>query len=134
MSTSTHSEYMLLIVGYDWDKALSPTDARQAIDGMFAWFETLQQQGICTAGSPLARMGKMVSGQHGRIVADGPFAEAKEVVGGYLVVQATDLDAATAIAQQCPLLAHGITIDVRPMVDECSIAARLREQAALAHA
>ena len=132
MHTSTNSEFMLLIVGYEWDEGLAPAETRQAIDRMFAWFDRLLEQGIATAGSPLSRMGKLVSGKNGDMVADGPFAEAKEVVGGFIVVQADDLDAATAIAQQCPLLEYGITVDVRAMVNECSIALRLKEQAALA--
>jgi hypothetical protein len=76
-------------------------------------------------------MGKMVSGKKGSVVLDGPFVEAKEVVGGYIVVRARSLEDATAIAQHCPILEHGITIDVREMVDECSIAQKLRKEAVL---
>src|SRR6188472_4327210 len=104
MNTPNNSEFMLLILGYEWDKGMSAADTRQAIDRMMAWCEGLHGQGVATAISPLARMGKIVSGKNGGTVADGPFAEAKEVVGGYLVVRAGDLDAAAAIAQQCPLL------------------------------
>jgi len=125
-------QFMFLIVGYEWDKDLPSAEVRQAIDRMFAWFERLREQGIATSGSPLARMGRIVSGKDGSLVTDGPFAEAKEVVGGYIVVRAAGLDAATAIARQCPLLEYGITLDVRAMVDECSIAQRLREEAELA--
>ena len=125
-------QFMFLIVGYGWDKDLPSAEVRQAIDRMFAWFERLREQGIATSGSPLARMGRIVSGKDGSLVTDGPFAEAKEVVGGYIVVRAAGLDAATAIARQCPLLEYGITLDVRAMVDECSIAQRLREEAELA--
>lgn len=128
------AQFMFLIIGYDWDKALPPAQARQSLNRMMAWFDGLLQQGVATAGSPLARTGKMVAGKHGSTVADGPFAEAKEVVGGYIIVQADTLAAATAIAQQCPLLEHGVTLDVRAMVDECAISVRLREEAALAAA
>lgn len=127
-------QFMFLIIGYDWDEALPPAEARQALDRMMAWFDGLLQQGVATTGSPLARTGKMVAGKHGSTVADGPFAEAKEVVGGYIIVRADTLAAATAIAQQCPLLEHGVTLDVRAMVDECVTSVRLREQAALAAA
>ncbi len=128
---SEHSEFMLMIVGYGWNEALPPDEARQAIDQMMEWCHGLQKQGTVTSFSPLARMGKIVSGRKGSVVLDGPFAEAKEVVGGYLIVLAGSLEEATAIAQQCPILEHGITIDVRPMVNECSIAQKLREEAAL---
>jgi hypothetical protein len=131
---SHESEFMLLIVGYDWDQALPPEEAREAIAQMMAWCDDMTKQGTATSFSPLARMGKMVSGKKGSVVVDGPFAEAKEVVGGYIVVRAGSLEEATAIAQQCPILEHGITIDVRAMVNECSIAKRLAEEAALTSA
>ncbi len=134
MHTSTNSEFMFLIVGYDWDKDLSSDEARAALERMMTWFDGLLKQGVATGGSPLARHGKIVAGKNGSMVADGPFAEAKEVVGGYISVQASDLAAATAIAQQCPLLEYGLTLDVRAMVDECAISRRLREQAELAPA
>jgi hypothetical protein len=124
---SERSEFMLMIVGYGWNENLPPAEASQAIDQMMAWCHGLKNQGTVTSFSPLARMGKIVSGRKGSVVLDGPFAEAKEVVGGYLVVRAGSLAEATAIAQQCPILEHGITIDVRAMVDECSIAQKLRD-------
>lgn len=131
---NSNSDFMFLITGYDWDKSMPPAEARAALDKMMAWFNGLLESGVGTAGGPLARHGKIVGGKNGSMVADGPFAEAKEVVGGYIVVKAADLAAATALAQQCPLLEHGVTIDVRAMVDECAISHRLREQAELASA
>lgn len=120
---------MLMIVGYDWDKKLPPAEARQAIEQMMEWCHGLKKQGVAPSFSPLARMGKIVAGKKGSSVMDGPFMEAKEVVGGYLIVRADSLEEATTIAQQCPILEHGITIDVRAMVDECSISQKLREEA-----
>ena len=67
-------------------------------------------------------------GKNSREVADGPFTESKEVIGGYLVLQVAVLDEAVAIARQCPTLDFGITVEVRPMLDECPISARLREK------
>jgi len=125
---------MFLIVGYEWDKDLSADETRQALDKMMAWFDGMLKKGIATGGSPLARHGKVVGGKNGSMVADGPFAEAKEVVGGYISIRAESLEAATALAQQCPLLEYGVTLDVREMVNECAISVRLKEQAALATA
>jgi hypothetical protein len=125
---SSSKQFMFLIVGYGWDQGLSPTDAGKALDAMMAWVQSLDEQGLAVSNSPLARMGKMVSGKHGSIT-DGPFAEAKEVVGGYIVIKAPDLDAAAAVAQGCPLLEHGVTLDVREMVHTCSIAQRLQTEA-----
>jgi hypothetical protein len=126
---TTTNPYMFLIVGYGWDEGMPPTDSAKALDAMMAWVHGLLEQGVATFSSPLARMGKIVSGNNGGSITDGPFAEAKEVVGGYIVVNAPDLDAAAAIASGCPLLKHGVTLDVREMVHECSISRRLREEA-----
>ena len=53
----------------------------------------------------------------GERVVDGPYAEAKEAVGGYLFLTVADLDEATEIAKQCPGLVHGLTVEVRPVAD-----------------
>lgn len=127
-------QYMVFFVGYDWDKALAPDEARAALDRMMSWYHGLLDQGIGTSGGPLARKGKIIAGKNGSMVADGPFAEAKEVVGGYVVVKADSLDAATKIAQGCPLLEYGVTIDLRAMVNECDISKGLRQKAELANA
>jgi hypothetical protein len=57
----------------------------------------------------------VVSGIAGERVTDGPYAEGKEVVGGYFFLTVKDLDEATAIAKQCPGLALGLTVEVRPV-------------------
>jgi hypothetical protein len=61
-----------------------------------------------TATSVRVRAGK-------RVVTDGPFAETKEQLGGYFLIDATDLDAAIAIAARIPMARRG-TIEVRPIV------------------
>jgi hypothetical protein len=76
--------------------------------------------------------GKIVSGKNGRAVADGPFAESKEAIGGYFLVQASDLNEALEIARACPGLAYGITVEVRPIAERCPSWQRADEQ--LAHA
>jgi hypothetical protein len=65
-------------------------------------------------------------------VADGPFAESKEAVGGYLLLQANTLDEAVAIAKSNPTLEYGVTIEVRPVLEECPIFERAKKQL-LAH-
>ena len=123
------SEFLLLFRGEHWDKGLSPEELQQVMDKVMAWFDGLQQQGKVKAGQPLASEGRMVSGKR-RTVADGPFAESKEAVGGYLLIHAHSLEAAVAVAQSCPTLDYGITIEVRPVLEECPIFKRVREQLA----
>ena len=134
MNTTTTTEYMLLFRGKDWDQGLSPEELEQVMNRVMAWFEGLKQQGKVKAAQPLGRSGRNISGKKGRPVADGPFAESKEAVGGYLVLEAKDLDEATAIAKTCPTLEYGISIEVRPVLDECPTFARVRRRLTLAAA
>ncbi len=130
MSTSNStSEYMLLFRGACWDKGLSPEEAQRLMNQVMAWFEGLKERGIVKAGQPLGPEGRTVSGSKGRTaVSDGPFAESKEAVGGYLLLQADSLDEVVAIAKSNPTLAYGITIEVRPVLEECPIFQRARKQ------
>ena len=82
-----------------------------------AWYEGLAAQGKVEHGRPLGLGGRVVSGARGERVTDGPFAEAKEVVGGYFFLTVADLDEATAIAKKCPGLRLGLTVEVRPVAD-----------------
>ena len=68
------------------------------------------------------------------MVADGPFAESKETIGGYFLLNVGTMDEAVAIAQQCPGLPYGIRVEVRPVAGECPVAAEARAEAQLAHA
>jgi len=137
MSTSSNSnkppQYMLLFRGNDWQKGLSPEEMQTIASQWMAWFERLTAQGKVKAGAPLEHQGKTVSGKNGRVVSDGPFAESKEAVGGYFLLQVNTMDEAVAIAQQCPGLPHGIHVEVRPVAEVCPLieeSARQAEKAA----
>jgi len=137
MNTETQNQYLLLFRGTDWHKGLSPEEVQNVMTQWKAWFDGLSEQGKLKAGQPLEREGKTVSGKKGRVVADGPFAESKEAVGGYFLLQVETLDEAVAIAKDCPALEHGTIVEVRPIAEMCP-AAELAQQAAaekqLAHA
>ncbi|MCR6657077.1 MAG: YciI family protein [Opitutus sp.] len=81
------------------------------------WYDGLAAAGKVQHGRPLELGGRVVSGARGERITDGPFAEAKEVVGGYIFLTVRDLDEATAIAQQCPGLPLGLIVEVRPVAD-----------------
>lgn len=115
----TNSEFLLLFRSGHWDSALSPADLQTTMAAFLAWFERLSAEGTLKAGQPLMDDARIVSGKDGRHVADGPFTESKEAVGGYFLIEAANLDAAVAIAQQCPTLAHGGFVEVRPIAAVC---------------
>jgi hypothetical protein len=119
MSTEGKNEFILLFRGTEWDKGLSPEEIQKVMSQFMGWFERLGQEGKLRAGQPLERQGKIVSGKKGRTVADGPFAESKEAIGGYFLLQVADLDEAVEIAQQCPILEYGSTVEVRPVAEQC---------------
>lgn len=114
-------EYMLLFRGADWSRGLSPEEMQKVASQWMAWFERLAAQGKAVAGSPLEPEGKIVSGKNGRVVADGPFAESKEAIGGYFLLRVANFDEAVAIAQQCPGLPYGAKIEVRQVAERCPI-------------
>src|ERR1700757_4447088 len=134
MSTQSNNGYMLIFRSADWYKGLSPEQMQQVIDRWTAWFNQLKDQGKLTAGNPLERAGKIVSGKNGRVVSDGPFAESKESIGGYFLLKVGTMDEAVAIAQQCPGLPYGVRVEVRPVAGECPMAAEARIGTELARA
>jgi hypothetical protein len=128
MSTSTtKSDYMLLFRGTNWDNELSPAQLQKVVTDWMAWFERLKKEGKCTGGHPLENEGKLVSGKHGRTVADGPFAESKEAIGGYFYLQVADINEAIEIARQCPGLEYGGVVEVRPVAESCAVNQRTLE-------
>jgi hypothetical protein len=132
MSNSTpKSDYLLLFRGTNWDKGLSPQQLQKVIADWYAWFERLKQEGKCLGGHPLQNQGKVLSGPNGRHVADGPFAESKEAVGGYFYLQVVDENEALEIARQCPGLQYGAVVELRPVAEMCSVRERALASGAL---
>ena len=90
--------------------------AQQSIQKWMAWFKELGQKGhIKDQGQPLERSGKVVKGKQ-KNVTDGPFAEAKDIVGGYTLIEARDLEQAVEISKGCPILEVEGEVEVRPVM------------------
>jgi len=128
MSKQTTSEYMLLFRGSDWHKGLSPEEIQQVVTQMYAWFDRLTKEGKLKAGQPLEFEGKIVSQKKGRSVVDGPFAESKEAIAGYFLLQLNSFDEAVEIAKDYPALNYGATVEVRPVAPECSLNQIVRQK------
>lgn len=80
-----------------------------------AWFKELGDNGhLKDIGHPLGKSGKVVKGTQ-KTVIDGPFAEAKDVIGGFTIIQARDLEHASELAKSCPILEVGGSVEVRPV-------------------
>jgi hypothetical protein len=115
----SNAGYMLIFRGNEWYKGLSPEEMQSVANAWMAWFEGLKQQGKAVAGNPLEPEGKVVSGRDEIVVTDGPFAESKEAIGGYFLLQVNSTDEAVDIARQCPGLPYGAKVEVRPVAREC---------------
>jgi len=129
MNTQDQNGYMLLYRSDEWYNRLSREELQKLIEQNKAWIERLTAQGKAKPGRALERRGAIVSGNNGRFITDGPFAESKEAIGGYLVLDVDTIDEAIAIAQSIPGLAFGGSIEVRPVADECPLDVRARELA-----
>lgn len=107
------NEYLVISKG-QWDVERSPEEIQSAIDRFYAWHAHLVEQGTMRPGQRLARESRLVSRHR---ITDGPFSEAKEVIGGYWFIHAATLDEAARIAAQNPCLACGLSYEIRPTED-----------------
>jgi hypothetical protein len=94
---------------------LSPAQMQENIPKWQAWFKVLAEQGhLKDRGNPLEREGKLIRGAK-KNVTDGPYAE-KDLVMGYTLVEADDLDEANELASGCPGLSTEMLVEVRPVM------------------
>src|ERR1043165_3025831 len=114
--------YLLLFrnSGPETHQHLSPEQRQQLVIRWNAWYDGLAAQGKAVEGQPLELETRIVSGPSGSRVVDGPFAEAKEAIGGYVKLMVSGLEEATEIAKRHPGLAHGLIIEIREM-GECHL-------------
>jgi hypothetical protein len=108
------SEYVFLYRGGEAGR--SPERMQQSMQKWMAWFKSLGEQGhIKDRGQPLERNGKLVKGKQ-KSVTDGPFAEAKDIIGGYTLIEARDLEQAVELSKGCPILEAEGAVEVRPVM------------------
>jgi hypothetical protein len=129
MNAQNQNGYMLLFRSDEWYEELAHDELQKVITQNNTWIEGLTAKGQAKPGHALHRRGVTVSGKKGNVVSDGPFAESKEVIGGFLVLNVDTLEEAIAIAKSSPSLAYGTSIEVRPLAEECPLDVRARELA-----
>jgi hypothetical protein len=119
MSTpATPLRQHLILLEYPSGGTQPPPAELAAIMARFqVWMDGLQQQGRVVATNGLENTGKVLRGPIGEtVITDGPFAEGKEVVGGYVLLSPSTLDEAVAAARECPGLDSRMIVEVRPVV------------------
>ena len=113
-------QYMLLIYN-DPAKALPP-DSPEAQELFAAWMRISEEMApVTVSGAPLqpteTATTVRTNGNGEAVLSDGPFAETKEILAGYFVIDVPDLDTATSWAARLPNVARGGSTEVRPVMD-----------------
>jgi hypothetical protein len=116
--------YMLLIYGDE--NALDDTEREECYKESTQLTHQLHAAGRYISAAPLHRtaMATSVRLREGkRLVTDGPFAETREQLGGYFMIEANDLDEAIAVASQIPMARLG-TVEIRPVIELSGLPAK----------
>jgi hypothetical protein len=107
-------KFMLIFQGGQLE-GLSPEAMEAQMGKWMAWVERLNKEGRYVSGEPLLPGGKLVTGTK-KTVTDGPYTEGNEVVGGYFVVNAGNMEEAVEIAKDCPDYEYGGSVQVRQVM------------------
>ena len=116
MTNSVARSEFLVISRGKWDPKLPPEEIQKAIDDFYVWLDRLVAEGKLKRGRRLGTGGKTVA--KNQVVTDGPFGEAKELIGGYWFAVAGSLEEAAEILSTSPCLACGLFYEVRPIDTE----------------
>jgi len=93
----------------------SPEQMQESIKQWQDWIGGIAAQDKFVATDALGYQGKLIKADG--VVTDGPYAEVKEIVGGYIIVKADSLDEAVSLADGCPMFSIGGTVEVRDIMD-----------------
>jgi hypothetical protein len=119
-SLETMSDFVYLFRSHEADarEAMgTPEAAQRSMQVWLAWIRELEANGhMKDPGQPFERSGRVVRGQT-RVVTDGPYVEAKDLVLGFIVIQARDLDQAVELSKGCPIVEGGGSVEVRPVMN-----------------
>jgi hypothetical protein len=123
--TPATTQFILLFRGKDWDDGVPPEQLQALMDRFMGWAQELINSGKVKGGQALGRNSITISRKG---VADGPFIESKEAIGGYTILAVDTLEEAIAIAKTAPFLDFEGSIEIRPLLDECPVFKRIRER------
>ena len=125
MSDGSRTNEYLVISRGKWDEHASQQDVQRAIDQFYAWLERKVAEGKMRTGSRLQPQARIVSRAG---ITDGPFAETKELIGGYWHIIAGSLDEAAEIAAENPCKAFGLSYEIRPLDPERAVATTIANE------
>ena len=107
------NEFLLLFRGGDAREVQQSPEQMQAhMQKWQAWMGKIAGEGKLNSGQPLQSTGRVLTNS-GATITDGPFAEGKEIVGGYLLIKAQDFEDAVNISKECPIFEFDGSVEVR---------------------
>ena len=108
----------LLLLHEDIQKMndLSPKEMQEIVIAHMNWANKLAEAGHLISGDGLHEKGVLITGKDS-VVKDGPYLESKEIVGGYYLLQADDLQTVVELAKECPTHFFGGTTEIRPIME-----------------
>ena len=107
-------EKFMLIFHGGMKQDASPAEMEANMGKWMAWVENLNKEGKYVSGEPLLPGGKLVSGPAS--ATDGPYTEGKEVVGGYFIINAANMEEAVAECRNYPDFEFGGQVQVRQVM------------------
>jgi hypothetical protein len=113
MSNTEKTQFLFLFRHLESAPDRTPEEMQQIFGKWMAWMKSMKAKGQFVGGERLEDAGKVVRSPRGASVTDGPYAEAKEILGGFVIVEAGSLAEATEIAKGCPGLEYQTTVEVR---------------------
>ena len=109
------SEYLFVYRGGQRPSG-SPEQMQKMMQRWMAWMKELSEKGhLKDGGHPLEQTGKVVRGP-AKTITDGPYAESKDLIGGYSLIEAKDLEQAAELSKGCPIFETGGLVEVRPIM------------------
>ncbi len=117
MTPTAEKPQFLLLLRQPHGSGPGPTpEEMKVIMGRFMeWMKGLSAKGMVVGTNGLESAGTVLRGPRGATVSDGPFAEAKEIIGGYVLIRADNLNEAVEAARDCPGLDYQMAVEVRPV-------------------
>lgn len=108
----------LLLLHEDIQKMseLSPKEMQEIANAHMIWASKLAEEGHLISGDGLHEKGVLITGKD-CIIKDGPYLESKEIIGGYYLLQANDLQSIVELAKDCPTHLFGGTTEIRPIME-----------------
>jgi hypothetical protein len=109
--------YLFVFRGPDGQCVRTPEEMQQTFQKWMTWIAGMKARGQYLGGAPLEeKLGAVLRGPGGGHVTDGPFAEAKEVVAGYMLIAAKTFGEAVEISKGCPGYEVGGSVEVRQIM------------------